>query len=197
MNIRLAYVFCLFVICSCTKIEKEILIDNPSEEAIIMQFDGENVLEIAAGETISKLVQTGVNTFRVNAGEMLEIQVDKEQDYLLNPLSATYYIEEIEVFASEAARGQYLKYAPQVEEPVSVVEGIRIPGNYEKANDLLIEKTWEYGLKDDPRMKSGIRTKTKKDRYLLHKIHSRRDLIKLLQNDFNEEVRLKFRALEI
>jgi len=169
------------VLFTCEAPVKNILIDNPSDKEITIEIGDDPVIKIGPHQSKEVEIKFGKRNISVNGGEAEKIHLDKEKDYLLNPLKETYYIQYAKFFTSDKIMKEYFKY----NDDKSDFEGMEIGGDYRKiANKILIEKSWKFGLDSPITNEIGIRAKKAKDFYTLKKIHRKVDLEKIIMDSF-------------
>jgi len=180
-------VFSLFVVLnfmcfSCSPLEKEVIIDNPGDEKISIQFQDGKYVEIEADTTIITTVKFGKQVIIINGVQIEEVQLEDDYEYLINPGRLTYYLQTITYFRNLRARENYYENHQPVRTKVGAFE---LEGEYlEIKEQLLIKKNWDFGLYDTPSTQGNIQTM--RDYYHAKKIHREKDLFEEIGNEFIE-----------
>lgn len=176
------YLFVFIVFASCKEAIKPVLIDNPSDSAVVLQFGDGNEITVKAGEKMEAPVQFGKTTLRIDGGDAMDIELDSEREYLINPTFENYYIQNLVYFYSNRAKDDYEdKFGIQK----STVGGYEVNGSFDEIDSLLvIPKTWVFGLDQTP-SQSG-RGSTSKGYTKVKKLHRETDLTDMLQAQMME-----------
>ena len=196
MNKILCTALLLSTMIACQP-EKEVLIDNPSDEKISIQLDGDETISLEPWETKTIMVKFGNRQISVNDQPAEEIYLDKDNDYLLNPTKETYYIEKAIYFTSKR---EEKRYSENHYPPNSIVEGYEIAGDYKKIEgQLLIKKVWKFGLENGIAPSFQTRVNPLKGYLAVAKIHRKKDLSDFISNEFTKQMEafIKERELNI
>jgi len=176
----------LFLFVSCQAPIKEVEIDNPSSNTISVQFDGAEKLSLAPGETKKIELRFGKRTLKVNSESLVEINLDPDHDYLINPLKANYYEEEVHYFSTPSARKRYERDHLS---PKSVVEGYEINGAFRKIeNKLLIKNTWQLGVGQAFTPEVRLEHQNKEEHHVIKKLHRGAELGKVIRENTIREI---------
>ncbi|MFK8054949.1 MAG: hypothetical protein AB8F78_02415 [Saprospiraceae bacterium] len=146
MKLFVSILLCLLLF-SCNQspeLVKFVRIDNPGEEVVTVSFDDGPELSLAPGETQEISVRSGSRKFRINNEEQVEIHLDADSSYLLNPTRASYVLETISYFPSTEAAERYY----EDHQGVTVdIFGFQFEGQYEKIESkLVMPRNWAYGI---------------------------------------------------
>lgn len=172
----------LYLFLSCKPIQKEVIIDNPGEEKISIQFQDGTYIEIGPDTTISAILKYGKQVVIINDQAQEEIILEKDYEYLLNPSRSTYYLQTITYFRHLRARENYLENHQPVRSKVGAFE---LEGEYQEIKDqLLIKKIWNFGLDEEATPQGNIQTM--RDYYHAKKIHREKNLMEEIGSKFIE-----------
>ena len=127
----------LLLVLSCEPVSKEVLIDNPSDQAITLFLDGEAPIIIGPRATKAVVTRFGHRSIRIDDGPSVRIHLRTHKEYLLNPLRANYHLQEERIARSRGADHQV---------PVTVIGNFQFEGVFtDLGNDLVLERCWKYG----------------------------------------------------
>jgi len=182
---KLLWAISLLLLTSCQP-NKEVVIDNPSDEKITIKLDDTEVINLEPWETKIANLKFGKRQISVNDQPNEEIYLDKAHDYLLNPNKETYYIEKAKYFASKRHEKEYLEnHYPEKSE----VEGIEVSGEYIKIeNQMLIKKIWQFGLEKDKTSYVQLSSRASKGYRTVTKIHRKKDLTEKIMANFRKQL---------
>lgn len=90
MSLRISFIILSIFIVSCSQPTKDVIIDNPSESDIIVKLNQTEPIKIMSKSKISVPLKYGKEQLRVNDDEPVEILLDKDYDYVLNPTLKNY-----------------------------------------------------------------------------------------------------------
>ena len=144
--------FCGFcMITSCKETVKEVTIDNPSDTPVVVKFENMDPVRIPALGKVSTAVTFGKQMIQVDDQEPVEVFLDEEFDYLINPTLSQYYIENVLYIIAGYGRKNYEKdYGTSRK---SMIGRIEVEGDFEKIEPaLLIRKRWLFDLDVAPTM---------------------------------------------
>ena len=160
---------------ACNKPVKDVVIDNPSDEEITVKFNQTLDLKIPAGEKITVPLKFGKETIQVNGGEVVEIVLDEEYNYVVNPTLSQYYIESLVYTTSRAGMKNYQRDYGNI---TSMIGSLEVNGDYENIKpDYLIKKAWTFGLDESSDMVQ-MRTDPVKGYKIVKRIVRESDLLK-------------------
>ncbi len=184
MKILISILF-FFLLCSCnlpSKLVKFVRIDNPGEKPITVSFDDGPLLTLAPGETQEIKVRSGTRYFVINNEPPVEIYLDADKSYLLNPTRATYILETVTYFPSEEAAAIYFEANPGVE--IDLL-GFKVVGHYKKIEkELFMLRDWEYGIGYSAAKTRQVLTGTRKPNSAqVTKLHREADLFETLMRN--------------
>lgn len=117
------------IISSCSQPSKEIFIDNPSDQVVNVSFAKLKNLQLQPNEYAIREVTFGKNQLTINDQDPIDIYLDPDEDYVINPTLQSYYIENIIYFESERAEK---KYHDDFGEITSMVGGLEFHGDFRK-----------------------------------------------------------------
>ncbi len=175
------FILLAFFLTACQAPVKKVKIDNPSTNDITIQFDGGESIYLAPGETKTIDLQFGKRKIRVNSESEEELNLETEYDYMINPLKATYYEEEMHYFATQSAQKRYERDHII---PKSEVEGVEVNGKFRKIeNQILIRDTWQFGVDKEVTEEVRLSHSNKKEHYVIKKLHRAVDLNTLIRTN--------------
>jgi hypothetical protein len=158
----LSFIIFSFLLFGCKK-ELQISIDNPTSMGIHLKID-DKIYNIEPNELIYCKIKSGNHVLNYS-GKNHEIFFDKEKQYMLNPTQCNYVIEE--VIFGESKIGMTLEDHDLINRQRNKMDGldrmlidtisisinkdttISLVGLYRKTNELVIEKIWNYDIKQD------------------------------------------------
>ena len=131
---------------SCTQ-KKTLIIDNPTRKAIEVKFEEGLARTIAAKGQERIVITQASTTIYLNGEKVGDITFDNEDEYLLNPTLANYYVE-------ENAYGGSMHSSPKgnkndIIEQELKFDDVPFMGYVRKDNSLIIAKVWKYGVDDE------------------------------------------------
>ena len=137
----------ILTLVSCSQPTRNVIIDNSSSFDITVKFDQTEIIYIMARSKVTVLLKFGKQQLYVNDDPPVDIYLDKDYDYVINPTFRNYYIENVVYTFSPKGGENYLKDYGQITSKVGQRE---VNGDYRLITpSLAMAKTWSYGL-DDP-----------------------------------------------
>ena len=161
-----------FTLTACNQPTKKVVFDNPSNKEVAIKIDDFQVVTLAPNETKFVPIKFGKRTLAINNKAPIDIILEKENDYLINPLQETYYIRKLKYFASKRDEERYNEKFPPKK---SWVENYEVEGEFEKVNTIVIKKTWTFGINDA--ITKGGRGTSRKGYLTASKIYRKKQLV--------------------
>ena len=140
---------------SCTQ-KKTLLIDNPTRKPIEVKFEEGLERTIAAKSQERIVITQSSTTVYLNGQKVGDISFDNENEYLLNPTLADYYIEEVVYGGSMHSTPKGTKN--DITEKQFKFDDVPFKGYVRKDNSLLIANVWKYGVDDELPLVKGVKT---------------------------------------
>ncbi len=141
------FFFCLsIVLISCSQPTKDVIIDNPSESDIIVKLNQTEPIKIMSKSKISVPLKYGKEQLQVNDDEPVDVYLDKDYDYVLNPTLKNYYIENVVYTLNSKGGENYIEDYGQITSKVGERE---VDGDFRMLSpSFAMAKTWSFGLDD-------------------------------------------------
>ena len=185
---KYAIVVLALFLFSCKQPIKDVLIDNPSNEALELRINDNRTVEVPANGKFPIPLKFGKVSISVNNGEKIEMNLDKDKEYLLNPSLSQYYIHHIPYALSGS------KYASDYGQVKSKIGNIEVQGDFTKLEpSILMEKTWLFDLDTEPSASVGIKINPKRGYKIYKKIVRERDILNQISQNFVEELGIKIK----
>ena len=168
--------------------QKKVLIDNPSDEKVIIQTKDISNFEINSDQSKELIVKFGDVELIVDNKKTYKFNLGPDYEYLINPTSETYYIETIHLFTSQRGKDDFDKEFGQLK---STVEGFEVTGQFERiGSTIAIKKTWTFGFDEEPTINGRIKTSSNKGYYKFKKIHRKKDISRKLISQMLDGIKL-------
>ena len=184
---KISCILFTLLIFSCSAPVKEVVIDNPSAEAITVEFDNNEIFNLEPGEFRTISLKFGKRTISVNNQAAEEIILDEKKNYLINPLRETYYVQTARYFESERASDRYYEnHYPEK----STIEGIEVGGEYKKVGgEFLIKKNWDFGLDREMSPELSMKSAPIRGHITARKIHRKQTLVDEIMEEFSRQLK--------
>lgn len=173
MHLYFKTITLVLFLSSCGSPIKSVVIDNPSKDPLTLTFNDAQTVKLAPWEEKTVDITYGNTSIAIDGESPVQVELDPDQAYMINPRMATYYIQDIAyIFSNQGSENYQRRYG----NPTSEVEGLMVNGIFEKRDGLIIPKTWTYGVNDDAANRGSKRSVNSSGYVIVKKIHRLNDL---------------------
>lgn len=129
---------------SCTNYVK-IDFDNPTKTAQKVTFDGKE-FTLWVFESVTRKVPKGEHTIQIGTDSVITYNFT-EDEYLINPLRATYIIENVKY--TSASFAQFQNMFDEANENAASNLGEDLAANFEVFDDLIKVRDWDFKQREE------------------------------------------------
>ena len=138
----------------CSLLTPSFEFDNPSNQALVLQLDGETVT-IPAHDHVVKNLKSGQHSLQTEElGKVDFIVYKPSQKVLVNPTLSSYYITS-QIYSTGEVSFQQHPFTWRAEgrdaglRPLVNVEGLDLEGDFWEHHELFISKDWDFDVHED------------------------------------------------